>query len=93
MTFTGFLLLLLVAAIAGSLGQAISGYSLGGCIVSIIVGFIGAFVGMWLARQFGLAAILPVSIQGETFPVVWSVIGSAILSALLGLLIRRRRVV
>jgi uncharacterized membrane protein YeaQ/YmgE (transglycosylase-associated protein family) len=93
MTLTGFLLLLLVAAIASSLGQAISGYSLGGCIISIIVGIIGAFIGIWLARQFGLTPILPVSIQGETFPVIWSVIGSAILSAILGLLIRRRRII
>jgi uncharacterized membrane protein YeaQ/YmgE (transglycosylase-associated protein family) len=93
MTLTGFLLLLLVAAIAGTLGQVISGYSLGGCIASIVVGFIGAYIGMWLARQFGLSAIFPVSIQGETFPVVWSVIGSALLSAILGILVRRRRVV
>ena len=92
MTFVGFLLLLLVAAIAGSLGQAISGYSLGGCIASVVVGFIGAFVGMWLAGQFGPSPIFPVSIQGETFPVVWSIIGSALLSAILGLLLRRRRV-
>lgn len=93
MTFTGFLLLLLVAAIAGGLGQAISGYSLGGCIVSIIIGYIGAYIGMWIAQQFGLPTILPVNIQGESFPIVWSVIGSALLSAVLGLLMRRRRVV
>lgn len=92
MTLLGFLLLLVVAAIAGSLGQAISGYSLGGCIVSVIVGFVGAFIGLWIARQFGLHPILPVTVQGETFPVVWSVIGSALLSAVLGILIRRRRV-
>ncbi len=92
MTFTGFLILLLVAAIAGSIGQAISGYSLGGCIVSIIVGYVGAFIGMWIARQFGLPPILPINIDGESFPIVWSVIGSALLSALLGLLLRRRRV-
>ncbi len=93
MTFTGFLMQLLVAAIAGSLGQAISGYSLGGCIASMVVGVIGAYIGMWLARQFGLSPIFPVSIQGETFPVVWSVIGSALLSAILGISVRRRRVV
>jgi len=93
MTLTGFLLLLFVAAIAGSLGQAISGYSLGGCIASIIVGFVGAFIGKWLAGQFGLSPVFPLTVQGETFPVVWSIIGSALLSASLGLLLRRRRVI
>jgi len=93
MTLTGFLILLLVAAIAGSLGQAISGYSLGGCIVSIIVGYVGAFIGLWIARQFGFPEILPITIDGESFPIVWSVIGSAILSAILGLLVRRRRLI
>lgn len=92
MTLTGFLILLLVAAVAGSIGQALAGYSMGGCIVSIIVGYLGAFIGLWVARQFGLPPILPITIDGETFPIVWSIIGSALLTAVLGLLFRRRRV-
>lgn len=92
MTLTGFLILLLVAAIAGSIGQALAGYSLGGCLVSIVVGYIGAFIGLWIARQFGLPPILPINIGGESFPIVWSIIGSALLTAILGLLFRRRRV-
>ena len=91
MTVLGFLVLLIIAALAGSLGQAIAGYSLGGCLTSVLVGFIGAFLGLWIARQFGLPELLPITIQGETFPLVWSIIGSAILTAALGLLFRRRR--
>ena len=91
MTFLGFILLLIVAAIAGSLGQAIAGYSLGGFLISIVVGFIGAFLGLWIARQFGLPEWFTITIQGETFPLVWSIIGSALLTALLGLFFRRRR--
>lgn len=91
MTFFGFVLLVIIAAIAGSLGQAIAGYSLGGCLTSILVGFVGAFLGLWIARQFGLPEPLPITIQGETFPLVWSVIGSAVFTAVFGLLFRRRR--
>ena len=91
MTVLGFLVLLIIAALAGSLGQVIAGYSLGGCLTSVLVGFIGAFLGLWIARQFGLPELLPITIQGETFPLVWSIIGSAILTAALGLLFRRRR--
>jgi uncharacterized membrane protein YeaQ/YmgE (transglycosylase-associated protein family) len=92
MTIIGFVILLVIAAIAGSLGMAITGYSRGGCLFSAIVGFLGAFIGMWVARQFGLPELIPVTVEGETFPVVWSIIGSAILSMLLGALVRGRRV-
>lgn len=92
MTLIGFVILLVIAAIAGSLGMAITGYSRGGCLFSAIVGFLGAFIGMWVARQFGLPELIPVTVEGETFPVVWSIIGSAILSLLLGALVRGRRI-
>lgn len=92
MTLIGFVILLVIAAIAGSLGMAITGYSRGGCLFSAIVGFLGAFIGMWVARQFGLPELIPVTIEGETFPVVWSIVGSAILSLLLGALVRGRRI-
>jgi uncharacterized membrane protein YeaQ/YmgE (transglycosylase-associated protein family) len=91
MSLLGLLLLLLIAAVAGSLGQALAGYSLGGCLISIVVGFIGAFLGMWLARSLGLPEPFPITIQGETFPLLWSIIGSALFAAVLGLITRRRR--
>ena len=90
MTLLGLLVLVIIAAITGSLGQAIAGYSLGGCLVSAVVGFIGAYLGMWIARRFGLPDILVLNIDGQPFPVVWSIIGSAIFSAFVGLLTRRR---
>ena len=45
MTLVGLLVLLLIAAICGGIGQSLAGYSLGGCLVSIVVGFIGAWIG------------------------------------------------
>jgi len=90
MTLTGLLILLVIAGIVGGLGQTISGYSFGGCLMSIVVGFVGAWLGIWLAGQLGLPEIFSINIEGETFPVVWGVIGSAILSLILGLFTRRR---
>ena len=81
-----FLILLLVAGICGALGQAISGYSRGGCLVSIALGFIGAILGMWLARMLKLPEVLQVG----GFPVVWSIIGAALFVAVLGFLSRQR---
>src|ERR1041384_1277420 len=86
MTLIGFLVLLAIAAICGSIGQALAGYDLGGCLVSIIVGFIGAYIGMWIAGKFGLPAIFAITIQGQPFPIVWSVIGSAIFTAIVALI-------
>jgi len=90
MTLVQFLLLLLIAAIAGGLGQALSGYSHGGCLISIVVGFIGAFLGLWLAQQMGLPEPVPVTVGGQTFPLLWAIIGSALFSGVLGFLSPRR---
>ncbi|MEZ4711749.1 MAG: GlsB/YeaQ/YmgE family stress response membrane protein [Caldilineaceae bacterium] len=90
MSLLGFLILLLIAAVCGALGQALAGYSMGGCLISIVVGFVGAFLGMWIARQFGLPELFVLTIDGEPFPIVWSIVGSAILAAVVGLLMRPR---
>ncbi|MFN8443021.1 MAG: GlsB/YeaQ/YmgE family stress response membrane protein [Caldilineaceae bacterium] len=90
MSLLGFLVLLIIAAICGALGQAIAGYSLGGFVLSIVIGFIGAYLGMWIARQFGLPEIFVINVDGEPFPIVWSVIGSAVLAAIVGIIARPR---
>ena len=90
MTLLDVLILLLIAGICGSLGQAIAGYSRGGCLVSIALGFVGALVGMWLARVMGLPELFPVRIGTTSFPIIWSIIGSALFVAVVALLTRRR---
>ena len=90
MGLVDLLLLLLIAGLCGAVGQAISRSSRGGCLVSIALGFIGALLGMWLARQFGLPEPLPVEIGGRTFPVIWSIIGSALFVAVINLITRGR---
>jgi uncharacterized membrane protein YeaQ/YmgE (transglycosylase-associated protein family) len=89
MSIESFLILLLVAGICGAVGQAIAGYSRGGCLVSIALGFIGALVGSWLAGAIGLPEVFAVSIGGRPFPIIWSIIGAAIFVAIISLLTRR----
>ena len=91
MTLVDLLILLLVAGVCGALGQAISGYTRGGCLVSIALGFIGALLGAWLSRQLGLPELLILPVGGRSFPVVWSIIGSALFVAVISLLTRRGR--
>lgn len=90
MTLLEFLILLAVAGVCGALGQAISGFTRGGCLVSVALGFIGALIGLWLARNLGLPEPLPVTIGGKSFPVIWSIVGAALFVAVIGLLTRRR---
>ena len=90
MTVGGFLVLLLIAAICGALGQAVAGYTVGGCLVSIVLGFIGAFLGGWLADSLDLPAFFVIDIQGQDFPIFWSIIGAALFVALLSLISGRR---
>ena len=89
MTLFDLLILLLVAGLCGALGQAITGFSRGGCLVSIALGFVGAVVGMWLARTMGLPELFAVRIGTTSFPIVWSIIGAALFVALLHLISRR----
>jgi uncharacterized membrane protein YeaQ/YmgE (transglycosylase-associated protein family) len=84
------LLLLLIAGICGSLAQSLVGFSRGGCLASIALGFIGALLGTWLARTAGLPDLLTIQAGDHAFPIVWSIIGAAIFSALLSLITRPR---
>jgi uncharacterized membrane protein YeaQ/YmgE (transglycosylase-associated protein family) len=93
MTVIDFLLLLLVAGICGSLAQAIAGYSHGGCLVAIALGFIGALFGSWMATKLHLPEPLMINVGGHGFRVVWSIVGAALFSAVLSLINRRRPVV
>ena len=85
-----FLILLVVAGICGALGQALTGYSRGGCLVAIAVGFIGALLGMWLSRALTLPELFILDIGDVQFPIVWSIIGSALFVAVISLLTRPR---
>ena len=88
MTLIDFLLLLLVAGVCGSLGQALTGYTRTGCLVSIALGFVGALLGTLLASSLGMGEILALRIGGRAFPVVWSIVGAALFVSLLRLIRR-----
>jgi len=91
MTILEFIILLVIAALCGAVGQAIAGYSLGGMVITTVVGFVGALLGTWMARAIGLPELLMVNIGGQPFPIVWAIIGSAVFAAVVALFTRRPR--
>ena len=91
MSLLDLLFLLVVAGICGALGQRVAGYSHGGCLMSVVLGFIGALLGTWLARLLALPDLFMVRIGGQSFPIIWSIIVAALFVAVLGLISSRRR--
>jgi uncharacterized membrane protein YeaQ/YmgE (transglycosylase-associated protein family) len=79
MTLTGFLILLLVAAICGVIAKAIVGFYPGGLLASIGIGFMGAFIGTWLARALHLPSLLTVQVAGTPIEIFWTVLGAILL--------------
>ncbi len=90
MTILDLIVLLIIAGICGALGQAITGFTRGGCLVSIALGFVGALLGMWLSRQLGLPELFAIQIGTTNFPIIWSIVGSALFVAVIALISRGR---
>jgi uncharacterized membrane protein YeaQ/YmgE (transglycosylase-associated protein family) len=89
-TLPGLIVLVIIAAICGGVGRALAGGAPGGLLVSIVLGFIGALLGPWVAGQLHLSEPLVLHVSGQTFPIVWSIVGAALVVALLHLIPTRR---
>jgi len=83
------LILIVIAAICGAIGKAITGDVRGGLIVSTVLGFIGALLGPWVAGKLSLPEPFMVTIGGHPFPVLWSIIGAALFVVIIHLFSRR----
>src|SRR5262245_33192202 len=92
MTFTlpELLLLFLIAAVVGAIGRQIAGGTSGGLLVSIVVGFIGAMFGPWIAHQLRLSEPFVVRVDGHSFGILWAIIGAALFVAFIHLASGRR---
>jgi len=80
------LISLLIAGIAGSIGRSLSGFSRGGCVISIIVGFIGAMIGSWLSRELQLPDPFVLQIRESSYNILWTIIGAVIFTAVLSII-------
>jgi uncharacterized membrane protein YeaQ/YmgE (transglycosylase-associated protein family) len=85
-TLTGLVVLLVIAGICGAIGRTIGGGTRGGFLIAIVVGFVGAVFGLFIANQMKLPELLRVNIDGHSFPILWSIIGAALFVALVHLL-------
>ena len=81
MTLLDLAVYLVIAGICGAIARAFGGGTRGGFLVSILLGFLGAVVGMTLARTLHLPTFAALAIGGHSFPIVWSIVGGFVLVA------------
>ena len=93
MVLLDLILILLIAAIAGGFGRLLAGNYPGGLLATILIGFIGALLGTWLARVLLLPAWLTFSVGSTVFPFLWAVLGSTLFLVLLNLIVGSARTV
>ena len=91
MTLFEFIVYVVIAGVCGAIARAIAGGTGGSFVISVLLGFLGAFVGTWLARLIRLPALVVVAIGGHPFPILWSIAGGLILVVLAHALVRPRR--
>lgn len=78
MSIGEIVLYLVVALICGLLGQMVAGRSLGGFVVSTLVGLIGAVIGTVLARALSAPEPLEIDVGSKEIPFVWAIVGAAL---------------
>ena len=91
MSLLEFIVLLVIAGLCGSIAQSLVGVSRGGCLASIALGFIGAMLGAWIAREAGMPEMISIDVGGRPFPIIWSIVGAALFAAVLSLIGGRGR--
>ncbi len=82
-TIPSIVITLVIAGLCGALAQLLVGYTRGGCFASVLVGVVGALVGSWLAGLLHMPVILPLA----GIDIVWTIIGAAIFTAALALIV------
>jgi uncharacterized membrane protein YeaQ/YmgE (transglycosylase-associated protein family) len=84
----GFLLLLVLSAIVGVVAMAIVGFHPGGLLAAIGLGFLGGLLGIWMTSAFHLPVLLTITVGGVQFPIVWALLGTILLVALVAAVTR-----
>jgi uncharacterized membrane protein YeaQ/YmgE (transglycosylase-associated protein family) len=66
----GLVVLIVIAAIYGAVGKALAGGIRGGLAASLALGFIGALLGPWVARQRSRPEPFVLHVTGQSLPIV-----------------------
>lgn len=88
MTILELVIYLVIAGVCGAVARAIAGSTRGGFVISVLLGFLGAFLGTWIARLLHWPELLLVEVGGHPFPILWSIVGGIVLVIIAHALLR-----
>ena len=88
MTIEEVVVLLGMAVILGVISQKLLGYRLGGLVISMVLGFIGAFVGREIGHHVPLSIRFNLQVGDTHFPVLWSFVGALLATFIAGMIAR-----
>lgn len=71
---------LVIALLCGLVGQMLAGRSVGGYLVSIVIGLVGAMLGAAIADSVDAPEPFPVRVGGKEIPIIWAIIGAALVT-------------
>ena len=91
MSLWDFIIMFVIAAITGSIAKTLVGFDKGGCVISAIVGFVGALIGTWMGRELHLPEIFSITIRGINYPIIWTILGAVLFTLVLSLLSPKRK--
>jgi uncharacterized membrane protein YeaQ/YmgE (transglycosylase-associated protein family) len=77
-----------IAVLCGAVGQLLAGRSVGGFLVSLVVGLLGSLLGGYLARILHAPEPFRVAVGGRSIPVLWAIVGAALVTLVVSLLQR-----
>ena len=83
------LVLLVIAVVGGGIIQAFAGFSPGGCLISLIFAFLGAWLATWLTLQLDLPRLFSIPVNGQSVELVWPLIGALLFTLVLSFLTQR----
>lgn len=88
MSLFSFLFMLLIASITGFVGASLAGRSRMGCLASIVLGFVGALIGTFIAEKLDLPLFWVIRFGSHPFPIIWAIVGASLFVAFLNLFTR-----
>lgn len=80
------IVLIIFAAVIGAFGQLLTDFDFksGNFFISTLIGFMGAFIGIWVVRLYDFQIILPITFSGKTYPLIWILLSTSILVIVIG---------
>jgi len=81
----------LVGIICGILAQLTSGYSKGGWIINLAIGFFGALAGVFVSRSLGAPVVYDLKIATVNFPLIYCILGAVLSLAAISLIVKPGR--